>query len=278
MISIKTIISCFCVFLFLFSNCKNNSEGEYSKLLPLFLVSHIWVPSPGTSFQIQFSGTLDESVDVEVFDIDSDLTDSDPGIIKRLHSDGKMVICYIDMGSYENYRSDASRYPSEVLGNVYSGYPDENWVDIRRLDLLGPILSDRLQKAADQGCNGIDPDNLNGYQNDTGFPLTADDQIRFNRWVSNEAHIRGMSVGLKNDSDQIGDLIYDFDWSVTESCYDGGWCSNVSAFPNKGSAVFQIEYTENGTNKNDFCSESSALRFSGVLKHQSLDSYREACP
>ncbi|TGL60960.1 endo alpha-1,4 polygalactosaminidase [Leptospira sarikeiensis] len=265
---------CFCLCL---SSCKQDSNAEKNSLF-LFLLTRVWIPSPGTSFQIQFSGTLDESVNVEVFDIDSDLTDSDPTVIQRLHSAGKRVICYIDVGSYEDYRSDASKFPSEVLGNVYAGFPDERWLDIRRMDLLFPIFSARFDKAKAQGCDGIDPDNVNGYQNDTGFPLSAWDQIRFNRWISDLAHIRGMSVGLKNDPEQISDLIWYFDWSVTESCYDGGWCDLEEAFPNKGSAVFQIEYVENGTTKNDFCSQSISLHFTGLLKNQSLDAYRESCP
>ncbi|HYO17520.1 MAG TPA: hypothetical protein VES02_02480, partial [Dermatophilaceae bacterium] len=30
----------------------------------------IWVPEPGVSWQLQFSGTVDTSVEAEVFDID----------------------------------------------------------------------------------------------------------------------------------------------------------------------------------------------------------------
>ncbi|TGK07045.1 endo alpha-1,4 polygalactosaminidase [Leptospira semungkisensis] len=264
-------------FAFSLSSCKDSSNGEKEGIL-FYLLTKVWIPAPGTTFQIQFSGTLDESVDANVFDIDSDLTDSDPTVIDRLHANGKRVICYIDVGSYENYRSDASKFPPEVLGNAYAGFPDEQWLDIRRLDILGPILSARFDKARNQGCDGIDPDNMDGYQNSTGFPLTAEDQLHFNKWVSNSARSRGMSVGLKNDPDQISDLISHFDWAITESCYADGWCSEEAAFPSKGSAVFQIEYTENGTNKSDFCPQSSSLRLSGFLKHQSLDAYRDPCP
>ncbi|TGK39539.1 endo alpha-1,4 polygalactosaminidase [Leptospira andrefontaineae] len=277
MFSFRTFSFVLLAFSLSLSSCKHHSNGERDSIL-LFLLTRVWIPSPGTTFQIQFSDTLDESVDAQVFDIDSDLTDSDPTVIQRLHAAGKKVICYIDVGSYENYRSDASKFPPEILGNVYSGYPDEQWLDIRRIDLLNPIFSARFDKAKAKGCDAIDPDNLDGYQNDTGFPLSADDQIRFNRWVSDLAHFRGMSVGLKNDPDQIPYLIRNFDWAITESCYDGGWCNLEEAFPNKGSAVFQIEYVENGTTKNDFCSQSISLRLSGFLKNQSLDAYRDPCP
>ncbi len=35
----------------------------------------------------------------------------------------------------------------------------------------------RLGLATRKGCDGVDLDNVNGYDNDTGFPLTYDDQI-----------------------------------------------------------------------------------------------------
>ncbi|WP_165778837.1 endo alpha-1,4 polygalactosaminidase [Leptospira perolatii] len=246
-------------------------------MISTFLLTRVWIPAPGTTFQIQFSELLQESVSADVFDIDLDLTDSDPTVIERLHSAGKRVICYIDVGSYENFRSDATRFPSAVLGKIYSGYPDEKWLDIRRIDLLSPILSDRFDKAKTHGCDGVDPDNVDGYMNDTGFPLSADDQLRFNRWISDLAHSKGMAVGLKNDQDQISDLIGNFDWAITESCQVGGWCNLEVAFPNKGSAVFQIEYVENGTTKSDFCPQSISHGFSGVLKNQSLNAFRDSC-
>jgi hypothetical protein len=69
------------------------------------------------------------------------------------------------------------------------------------LDSLGPILFARLDLAVAKGCDGVEPDNVDGYANNTNFPLTVQDQLQFNIWLANEAHARGLSIGLKNDLD-----------------------------------------------------------------------------
>ena len=44
-------------------------------------------------------------------------------------------------------------------------------MDIRRIDLLAPVMDARLDQCASKGFDGIEPDNIDGYTNDTGFPL-----------------------------------------------------------------------------------------------------------
>jgi hypothetical protein len=56
----------------------------------------------------------------------------------------------------------------------------------------------RMDLAVQKQCDGVDPDNVNGYETDTGFNLTASDQISFNVFIAQQAHNRGLSVGLKN--------------------------------------------------------------------------------
>lgn len=45
-------------------------------------------------------------------------------------------------------------------------------------------MSARLKKAQDKGCDGVEPDNVDGYTNDNGFHLTAHDQLTFNKWLA----------------------------------------------------------------------------------------------
>lgn len=107
-----------------------------------------------------------------------------------------------------------------MLGKQYEGFPEERWLDIRRIDLLAPILRARIDACRAKGFDGVDPDNLNGFENDTGFPLTATDQLRFNTWLANEAHARELSIGLKNDGPQAGTLAPYFDWVIVEECIE----------------------------------------------------------
>ena len=79
-----------------------------------------------------------------------------------------------------------------------------------------PRLPQRIQMCKDKGFVAIDPDNVDGYTNDSGFDLTAAEQLAYNRWLAATAHGMGLAAGLKNDLDQIPDLVGDFDFFVNE--------------------------------------------------------------
>jgi len=234
--------------------------------------SGIWRPTPGTTWQWQLQGTIDTSIDVEMYDID--LFDAPTATITYLKDAGREVVCYFSAGSWENWRPDAGDYPAAVLGDPLDGWAGEAWVDIRRLDLLGPLLEARLDLASSKGCTGVEPDNVDAYQNSSGFPLTAADQLVFNRWLASEAHLRGLSVGLKNDLGQVADLEADFDWAINEQCYQYAECDLLQPFINAGKAVFGVEYSGN---ENVFCPYFNALGYSWMKKNLDLDTWRIDC-
>jgi hypothetical protein len=67
-----------------------------------------------------------------------------------------------------------------------------------------------------KGFDAVDPDNMDGYTNDSGFPLEAKDQLAYNRMIASVAHGLGLGAGLKNDLDQLNELTPDFDFFVNE--------------------------------------------------------------
>jgi len=232
----------------------------------------IWRPLPGTSWQWQLTGPIDTSIDVEMYDID--VFEVPEATISGLKAAGRAVVCYFSAGSWEDWRPDAGDYPAVVLGNPLGGWPGERWVDVRRLDLLGPILEARLDLAVSKGCTGVEPDNVDGYQNDSGFPLSATDQIVFNTWLAQQAHRRGLSVGLKNDLDQILDLEPLFDWALNEQCYEYSECGLLQPFIDAGKAVFGVEYDGDEL---VFCPYFNALEYSWLKKNIELDAWRIDC-
>jgi hypothetical protein len=253
------------------SSLMINSNSGQAKL-PLTT----WNPSVGDSIQIQYSGTLNLTQAVDIYNLD--MFDTTTAQVAALHTRGRKVMCYVNAGAWEDWRPDAAQFPAEALGNDYAGWPGEKWLDIRRIDLLAPILRARLDLCRAKGFDGVDPDNINGYQNPTGFPLTAQDQLTFNIWLANEAHARGLSIGLKNDSEQLGGLLNYYDWGLTEDCFDQGWCADLSPFIAAGKPVFAVEYTDAGINFNAFCTQAASLGLSGILKNRELDAYLQVCP
>jgi len=162
-------------------------------------------------------------------------------MITSLQASGKRVICYFSAGSFEDFRADASSFRSQDLGNPLGDFPDERWLDIRWASILA-IMEVRLDLAVERGSDGVEPDNMDGFTNNSGFSLTAADQLTFNRAIANEAHERGLSVGLKNDLDQISDLLAFFDFQVNEQCHEFDECAALDAFITAGKPVFNAEY------------------------------------
>jgi hypothetical protein len=237
----------------------------------------IWIPRPGVTWQWQIDGApIDMEVEAEVFDID--LFAADKKTVAALHARGKRVICYVDVGSWEDFRPDQGDFPPEIIGKVYEGFPNKRWLDIRRLDLLGPLMEARMDLCRNKGFDGLEPDNIGGYQVDSGFPLTLEDQLTYNRWLAEQAHARGLSIGLKNSPELVSELLPDFDWALTESCYEYEWCPQMLPFIADNKAVLMTEYVESGLTLDDFCADAKKWNFSPILKNLPLDAYRETCP
>ena len=83
---------------------------------------------------------------------------------------------------------------------------------IRHHPLTGPAR----QMCKDKGFVALDPDNVDGWDNDNGLDLTPQDSLDFLSWLSAQAHSMGLGVGLKNDVEQVEDVAGDFDFFVNE--------------------------------------------------------------
>ncbi|KES08680.1 endo alpha-1,4 polygalactosaminidase [Streptomyces toyocaensis] len=230
-----------------------------------------WRPRPGLSWQWQLDGRADPSADVPVYDIDG--FENTARDVARLHREGRKVICYVNVGAWEEFRPDRDAFPRSVLGRP-NGWRGERWLDIRRVHVLRPIMERRFDMCRDKGFDAVEPDLVEGYGNDTGFPLTAGDQLRYNRMIADIAHDRGLSVGLKNDLPQIPQLVDHFDFAVNEECAQYGECAELSPFVEAGKAVFHVEYSEP---TGAFCGLSRQLGLSSMRKKPELGVWRDPC-
>jgi hypothetical protein len=231
-----------------------------------------WLPPLSASWQIQYTGAIDISLPVDIYNLD--LFDTSPETIADLHARGVKVICYFSAGSFEDWRPDAGDFPASILGNDLDGWPGEKWLDIRNLQVLAPLMLERIILAAQKGCDGVDPDNVNAYTNDSGFPLTAEDQITYNIFLSNAAHQKGLGIGLKNDLEQVTMLLPFFDWALNEECFYYKECDLLLPFVNAGKSVFVIEYR---LRPEEFCIQSVNLNFNAMQKKIELDAFRLSC-
>ena len=236
-------------------------------------------PVVTTTWQWQLLGTINTEYAVDLYDID--LFDTPATLIASLQGAGKRVICYFSAGSFEDFRPDAASFRSQDLGNPLDDFPNERWLDIRSPSVLA-IMETRLNIAVDKGCDGVEPDNMDGFTNNTGFSLTSADQLAFNRTIANEAHERGLSVGLKNDLDQIVDLIAFFDFQVNEQCHEFDECAALDPFITAGKPVFNVEYelrlVSDAAARAQLCEAARARNFRTLILPFDLDdSFRFSC-
>jgi hypothetical protein len=231
-----------------------------------------WDPEPTTEpWQIQFQGRVDLSVPAPVYDVDGDV---DASVVDAIHAQGDRAICYVSVGSYEPFRVDAGRFPEKLLGKPVAGFEEERWLDIRRISKLRPIMEARFDACARKGFDAVDPDNVDGFRNRTGFPLRARHQLAYNAWFANAAHERGLAVGLKNDLGQVRKLAPYFDFAVNEQCFQYDECGVLSRFVSAGKPVYGIEYE---VRPSVFCPSALERGFSTVYKRLSLRAFRETC-
>ncbi len=193
--------------------------------------------------------------------------------IDTLHAKGSKVICYFSAGSWENWRPDANDFPDSAKGRS-NGWPGEKWLDIRQIGVLAPIIGARLDLAVEKGCDAVEPDNIDGYSNNTGFPLGYQDQLAYNRFLADEAHARGLSIALKNDLDQVVDLVSEFDFAVNEQCFEYNECDLLLPFVEAGKAVLAVEYQGS---PESFCPKANQMGMDVLKKRMDLDAWRIDC-
>jgi hypothetical protein len=68
---------------------------------------------------------------------------------------------------------------------------------------------------------------MTAWSNDSGFPITYQDQLVYNRTMAAWVHDAAMSVGLLGDIGQAADLVDSFDWTLNEECFEFNECIRV---------------------------------------------------
>ena len=241
-----------------------------------------WQPPANSLLSIIFTNVPKQLPDLlavvgEADLVELDAFDTSAATIAALHDRGLKVLCYVNFGALETWRADARQFPAAVIGSAYQGWPNEYWLDIRRTDVLLPLLAARITMARDKGCDGIDSDNLNGYEHATGFPLTRADQVRFNLALADTAHQLGMPISMKNGWQMAADMAPAFDWLVLESCYRNNGCRHYAPFVQANKAVFQLEYDNADFWTEELCPYAAAQGTSAMIVNRELDGWRAAC-
>jgi hypothetical protein len=243
---------------------------------------HYLLLRPGTSWQWQLDGSIDTSIlnhahnSRKMFDID--LFNTPTSTIRLLKRKHIAVVCYVETGAIENYRSDYGAFVrAGVVAGQMPGYPNENYLNINNPRTYS-LMVNRLRLARAKGCQGIEPDIDDTYFEDpnysgdnsvtstfAGFSLTWRQQLNYDRKIANAAHALGLTIALKNAPDQAfvhGMLPY-IGFAVVEQCFEYSECSPYSQMIRAHKAVFEVEYN---LSTSQFCAQANRLNFDALYK------------
>jgi hypothetical protein len=231
------------------------------------------VLEPGERLHIQFTGRFHLPKQTEAVELDG--AGASASQVRQLKRQGYSTICYVSAGSWEDYRNDAHQFPPQLLGRRLDGWPNERWLDVRERGALLPLMERRVKQCARKGFQGIEFDNVDGYSNLTGFPITRRHQLRFNKGLARVAKKHGLSPGLKNSIGLVRPLSRKFDWALNEECVTYDECGVYRHFTKRGKAVVIIEYGE--TSRRSVCREASRIGATAQLKRLSLSAWARRC-
>lgn len=233
------------------------------------------LPPPGTPWQIELDGGVPSDPGARIVTVDYEVSAAS---VAELHEGGAYVICYVSVGTVEDYRDDAGSFPDRVVGTTLPDWPDERYLDIRDLETLGPLWAARLDTCAAKGFDAVDPDNIDSFENDSGFPLTRDDAVAMMMWLADAAHERGLGIGQKNTPSLTPELVGILDFAVTEQCLTQGWCGDMAPYVEAGKPVLAIEYVEEGATLEALCLPAEATGLSLLVSTLDLVGDGARCP
>lgn len=244
-----------------------------SLLIPGFGTAGEWPQKLSWDWHLSKVPVIPPAVDV----LGLDLFDAPTLLVRAARLRSRMVFCYINAGAWEDWRRDRDDFPPPLLGREFEGWEGERWLDIRRIDLLAPVMLARLDLCAKKGFNGVEFDNVDLYQIKTGFEISRAHAEQYALWLAAQARLRGLSPGLKNVPELIPLLEPHFDWLLLESCVEQGFCGKAAPFLKAGKPVFAAEYVEEKMTLKRLCEAETEFGIHGLLKKMNLGVWGQRC-
>lgn len=228
-------------------------------------------PPRSTSWRYQLQGTVRGPFQPVIYVVDG--VDTPSRTVRAIRRAGGYPVCYVNAGAWEDWRPDRDRFDASLLGRS-NGWPGERYLDIRRRDALAPIMRDRFRQCRRKGFRAVEADNVDAHENDSGFSLSASDQITYNRSLARAAHTEKLAIALKNDLSQVRSLASVFDFLIVEQCVERRECRLISPFTRRRKPVLVVEY---GVSYRRLCKEAERRSFSGLLQSLELDRPGRPC-
>jgi hypothetical protein len=142
----------------------------------------------------------------KVYVIDASYNGAD--VASAIKAKGGFPVCTFSAGAYEGWRADAANLTDADRSGV--------WLDVRSANVRA-VMRARIAACKAAGFVAVVAGDADAYASKTSsVGLTAADQIDYNTFLAQEAHAAGLGVGLKNDVEQVAQLLPYFDFFVNE--------------------------------------------------------------
>jgi endo-alpha-1,4-polygalactosaminidase (GH114 family) len=238
--------------------------------------SAIWLAPVGASLSWQLEDNVSTAEAQSVYDIDA--FNASAALVQSLHASGKKVMAYVSFGTLEDWQTDGGLLPSAVIGARYAEWPDERFINIREIEKIKPWITTRLDMIRKKGFDGVEPDNMDGYANATGFNLTEEEEVKFCLWLAGECHQRGLSIGQKNAPELVSRLQSSFDWALLEDAFADNFMDAFTPYIANKKAVFAVEYEDKSIDIAKFCAKATALQYDAqIKKRRQMNAYAVRC-
>jgi hypothetical protein len=143
---------------------------------------------------------------IKVYIIDASYNDA--RTTGAIRAKGGFPVCTFSAGAYEGWRADAANLTDADHSGV--------WLDVRSANVRA-VMRARIAACKAAGFVAVVAGDADAYADlSNGVGLTAADQVDYNIFLAQEAHAAGLGVGLKNDVEQVAQLLPYFDFFVNE--------------------------------------------------------------
>ncbi|WP_409146806.1 endo alpha-1,4 polygalactosaminidase [Pseudoxanthobacter sp. M-2] len=202
--------------------------------------------------------------------------------------------CYLSVGTIENWRPDRKAFEAlnekqvkagrkPFIGKRYPEWEGERWLDVRRYKVFLPLMVDRLEMCRDKGFEFVEFDNLDAYENKTGFTIRKSDTVRYAEALAAEARRLGLKPMQKNVPELAEALEPHFDALLFEDCALYRFCGDAKPFVAAGKPVFDADYPEawkdegRRFDKAKACEQAKKAGVSMIFKRLDLDAWVRRC-
>lgn len=226
--------------------------------------------------------------------LDLDAFDASKAYVRGAAKKGIQTICYISVGTLEDWRPDRKTFEKldkkqrnagkpAIIGKRYPDWPEERWLNFKRYKVFLHLMVARMQRCATKGFDLIEFDNLDGHQNKTGFKLGRKHAIRYAKALAAKADALGLVPVQKNVTDLNRQLEPHFGALLLEDCVLYGFCKAAARYRDAGKPVFNAEYPQAWKDEGKTfklgkaCSTSAKYDISLIVKKLSLNAWVQRC-